>query len=170
MCWGRDANAGRVQGSVGGGMGIDSLIRSWRGGEIAAWKDRRLRHEDALSEYHDYNETRRRIFLFELERGCVTIADKPAFYSREELDHTSRDTNVTRARRYRKFLEYTCSTRCADIRATIAFDVSDMGLSSNTAPIFVFQKSNGSNSLLFPDIDFINHDFYQSNRVARLHY
>src|SRR5205823_14413370 len=106
----------------------------------------------ALTEYNQYNETRRRIFLFQLEGGSVTIADKPAFYSREELDHTSRDTNVTRAQRYRKFLEHIYSTRCADIRATIAFDMSDMGFSSNTAPIFVFQKPNGSNSLLFPDI------------------
>lgn len=149
---------------------VDQLIRSWALGEIAFWKARRVGYELALKEYRHYNDTRRHIFLFRLDPDRVTVADKPAFYSRNELDQPSRDPSVSRAQRYMRYLEHICRSRCPDVRTTVAFDVSDMGFSSDTAPIFVFQKPSSRGSLLFPDIDFINHNFYLSKRIGQLPY
>lgn len=138
------------------------VIRSWCMGEIAAWKFRRIRYEQALEEYQRLKATVGWLFLFKIEGCRVSIMNKPAFLNKEGFELVQR-----RAEAYRDFLEYVVRTRCPNIETIMAMNVGDADdVCNENAPIFVFQKPLGSRSLLFPDIDFLAWRFYNSDDLT----
>lgn len=167
---------------------VDNHIRSWCVGEIAHWKARRLEYRAALAEFEHLNRTRPSLFLFKIGGGEVTIADKPGSSLNEQVARLGTelgrpgspevdsgklgesDLHVGRALVYRDFIQRVVDSGCPRIETMLALDVGDAVGGSNSAPIFVFQKRRGENTLLFPDVDFMNWDFYENCAVDSLQY
>jgi hypothetical protein len=121
--------------------------------ELAGWRGRRLLYVDVCEEYRRINETRASTFIFNIKDGIVSISDKPAnlqvqsgWYDRVML--------------YLNFIQSVVITYQLDFETSFAFDVPDGGMASDNAPVFVFQKPIGSDTVLFPDIDFLLGQFH----------
>jgi hypothetical protein len=146
---------------------VDGVIESWSTSEIAIWKSRKLRYEAVRQEYEHLNATDRKVFLFSLKSGEVSLVEKPTFYTREQLGGDSRDGYVERSRIYLNFLKHVVKHHHLDADVVLAIDVSDEGgTRAGTAPVFVFQKPQGHDRLLFPDIDFLASRFYKSAELV----
>lgn len=146
---------------------VDSVIRSMCLAELAVWHSRNLDYRAVLDEYHRYNASRHHIFLFNIEHGRVSIAEKPNFYTSAQLDADleqewdSIPSVVRAAIMYRSLLAEACQSICPDIDTVIAVDVGDLGISSETAPLFGITKLPNSNAVLLPHFEFIWDRYYQ---------
>src|SRR5207244_1157953 len=69
-----------------------------------------------------------------------------------------------RAQAYRKFMQGVVSAHSLDLHVQMMVCMRDEPSQDYTCPVFAFQKSVGSKEILVPDIDFLLHDFYESNR------
>lgn len=68
----------------------------------ASWVDPILMTRNSLQ----LNRTRRTLFLLLVSDGNVTIADKPAFFTRPEIDNNpAGDPGILRVHLYREFIE-----------------------------------------------------------------
>jgi hypothetical protein len=132
---------------------VDNVIRSMCVGELAVWNAQRVSYDAALAEYEAHNATRISTFLFKIEDGNVSIADKPAFFTREQFAETS-NSFIRAANLYKEFLQDVVRTVCPELDILLAIDLDDHGYSSRTAPIFVLLKPIGSSSLLIPHFEF----------------
>lgn len=141
---------------------VDNVIQSMCVGELAVWNARRVSYEAALAEYEKYNSTRQSTFLFKIQDRNVSILDKPAFFTREQLTDPSGSLAIV-ADLYKNFLQDVVRTVCPELDTVLAADLDDHGYSSETAPIFVIQKLLGSNSVMLPHFEFFLFEFHESS-------
>src|SRR6266567_1402013 len=118
--------------------------------EMAGWNSRHVNYDAALSEYEHLNATRHHIFLFEIQRGRVSIREKSKFYTNDQFEADLQSAFhsippwVRAAIMYRSLLSEVAETLCPDLDTVIAVDVGDRGLESKTAPLFGIAKTLGS--------------------------
>lgn len=143
---------------------LDTVIHSLCVAELAPWIGRQVTFAAALAEFAHYNRSRRSIFMLRIHDGDVSILDKSAFFTREQISDESDTANpfVKGANLYREFLQQVVRTICPEIDTVLCVDLDDHGYSSETAPIFVIQKLSGASSILLPHFEFILYDFHQS--------
>jgi len=140
----------------------DDVIWSWCLKETALWRAKNIDFKYATAEYYNLNASNPRIFLFIIEEGAVSIAEKPLIDSTPLTD----DLNI-RAARYQKFFREAARRFCSELRTMIAVDLSDGEVSSDTVPIFSFQKTIGAPALLIPDVDLLAFDFYYTDKSLK---
>lgn len=98
------------------------------------------------------------IAVLDIDRGKVTAWTKAATteVTAEEAPEWARRLVL-----YREFIAQVVQVRCPRLRTTLAFSMTDFGCGSKTIPVFSLQKQAGDADILFPDIDFLNFDFYE---------
>ena len=141
-------------------MGMrDAVLRSWCSRQLHPWEARGLRYGSVADELHALNESERSLFLFVFKAGTVALAAKP-----EQLSTVPWE--IERAQLYRRFFEHVVKARGEVGEGVLAMSLSDVPTASETSPIFGFQKSAGSSTILINDIDFIWHGFFKSRAYA----
>ncbi len=132
---------------------VASALRAWCGEELASWSAKCLPCTEMQEDFGKLNQTKPNVFIFDIRGGIVTLRERPPSLVVGELARQ-------RADRYLGFIQDVVTTYEIDVETTIAFDVGDGGGRVEKAPIFAFQKPAGSEIILFPDIDFLNNNFF----------
>ena len=134
----------------------DAVIESWCARELFFWQAERLSFSAVSKELRRRHDSQPMQFLYHIRDGRVSLADKDAA--------TPDKVPVWRPPLYLKFLNEVVSEYCADLETDVLLHVGDGGVTRESVPIFAFQKHVGANAILMPDVDFLEMDFYESQR------
>jgi hypothetical protein len=142
-------------------VATDEAIAALCLAQLARWHSTPLDRRSAHDVYHALNQSDESLFLFEFAEGQVRIVDKP-HYSPEQMA-TNAHEFIRRAKSYADFFTQTITTRSVPYEGIVAMSMHDGPFEHPDLPFFAFQKKTGSNAILLPDIDAIDHDFYANN-------
>jgi hypothetical protein len=132
----------------------DGLTESMCLKETAFWQARRLDYQTVREELEHRHRTRKTEFLFRIRDGHVFVEDK--------AQEDPNSVPVWRPLMYLRFLNEVVSRFCADLETDLIINVSDGDAFIEPVPVFSFQKKARSNTMLLPDVDFLEFDFYES--------
>jgi len=142
-------------------LAVDAAVRrivlAWAMEELASLRMDRPARADAKERFLALNATSRTIHLYGVSAGSVELLEKPADV---ETDPTGR----RRSQAYLKFFRDVCRFLPESPPFYLALETSDKVVEKVDVPVFAFQKRRGEASILLPDIDFLNHDFYAAPR------
>ena len=126
--------------------------------ELARWRSNPVGTAQAEKTYAALNAKHSHLFLYRFENGEVSIAEKPP---KPEISKII----LGRAQKYLGFFADAAHLLPENFKATIAMAVGDKVEFITEAPVFCFQKRRGSTTILVPDIDFLDFDFYEHEDV-----
>jgi hypothetical protein len=129
-------------------------MAGWAMRELARWHAAPTDAQRADDRFVRLNAEDREIFLYRFESGAVDMAEKPA-----TLDINP--VTLGRARNYLRFFRDVARLLPAGFCTTIAMGMGDKVEFAPDLPIFCFQKRPGNATILAPDIDFLDFDFYE---------
>ncbi|MFZ4115676.1 MAG: glycosyl transferase family 90 [Chthoniobacterales bacterium] len=109
-------------------------------------------YKEMLSQFQKLNNGNNGWFIFKIKNSCVSIFDKPS----AKIDTTL----FKRAQIYKNFFQSITPILPENLNVIFALQLHDLTENKLDVPAFSFQKPINSNSLLLPDIDFLNCDFY----------
>lgn len=112
----------------------DNIIWSWCLKEIAPWLTKGVDFGHATNEYYKLNSLDPAIFLFIVDNGIVSIANKPKISS---------DGFLSRALNYKNFFQTAIRRFSPKLNTKFAMCLDDGAISNDSVPIFSFQKPNG---------------------------
>lgn len=143
-------------------------IAQWVDRELACWRNAYRGNRDFSADQRFLNETRRSVFLFDIDGREVTLQPKPAFYSASDVADATAGP-ARRARLYLGFFKSCVSASDLPQKAfTVALDVADIPSVSLTMPLLSFQKPRGAPNILVPDVDFLLTDHYEHEAPDQL--
>ena len=105
------------------------------------------------------------IFLFKIKNAKVTIIDK--HFTTPALSRAQKAPLVARAQIYKSYLEK-LAPYLKKQNILLAFYLGDGEKRDPRCPVFCFHKDEGSKSILFPDLDFVQWDFYSDYKYLDL--
>jgi hypothetical protein len=127
---------------------VGGALQEWCRRELAVWS-RNGHIPVSQTALQALNATRPWTFLFSVGPDGATVLPKPAAI----------DTGGAPAQRrleyYRRFLDGAARKARLPEAITIAIDLNDDPMASAEVPVFAFQKVDGSNNVLIPDVDFL---------------
>jgi hypothetical protein len=135
-------------------------IWSWAVREVSYWLAQRHDLSGLRERLAALNETDPSAYLLRVERGTVTLVDKPALA-------LAKSSEYNRAAQYRDFIQTVVAVHCPNLAVDLIVDTSDARGKNDTVPVFVFQKPPQCNEILLPDVDFLGHDFYDVDDIWR---
>jgi hypothetical protein len=148
------------------GFGLSEAVRqtlaAWAMDELAVWRLNQLNAAATSAKFKTINETSRSIYILAFSGKSVQILEKPATIN--EIPSGKR-----RAFAYLGFFEALAEFLPDDFRAELALETNDKVVEKHDVPVFCFQKRRGERSVLLPDIDFLNNDFYQDKGFGDPH-
>ncbi len=142
----------------------DAIIHAWCVRQLSYWQARRPSRKDALAYYESLNASEDSVFLFRVQDGCVTLIDKPAFYTLDDYDARSNGL-VDRALMYLDFLQRTVRLRPPRGSGVVAIGMHDNPFETEAFPVFALEKPAGSRAVLLNDVDFMVFGFYRLPQV-----
>ncbi len=132
-----------------------SVLTGWAMREMAHWHRSPVSKDAAARRFGALNANARWACLFHFAGGSVRLEDKPAEAAPDDLQKD-------RAQRYLRFFESVAPMLPDDFETTICVGVGDKVTSKESVPVFGFQKEIGASTILLPDIDLLNNDFYEA--------
>ena len=144
----------------------DQLLQALAIHHFGGWNLRPTFGDPAVEELERINSTRRTIVILKVEGGRIEIAEKPSFFQDTDF-RLPIDATIVRVLHYYRFLEPVIKSHFPEVRSLFAIELEDGHFPTQDVPIFAFQRpfldhvDFGSNNVLLPDIDFLQHDFYQ---------
>jgi hypothetical protein len=136
---------------------VQRHVLAWALEELAPWRLNRLDPTAAAAAFASLNATSRVIYIYRVSRGSVDLLDKPA--ALEEVANNKR-----RALVYLAFFRAVAGFLPEGPPFLLALATADKVGECLDVPVFTFQRRRGEESVLLPDIDFLNHDFYGAPR------
>ena len=127
---------------------IAATLQAWCQRELAVWS-RNGRIPVSKDALQALNATRPWTFLFCVGPDGATVLPKPA-----AID-TGGESARRRVEYYQRFLDGAARKAQLPEAITIAVDLNDDPMASADVPVFAFQKVDGSNNVLIPDVDFL---------------
>jgi hypothetical protein len=125
-----------------------AAIEAWCIKELAPWaREGSIRVEPGALQ--ELNATRAWTFLYEVGPAGAKLVAKPAAVD------TGGDPAHHRAAYYEGFLDRVARRARLPAPVVIAIDLNDSPVGAPGVPVFAFQKSTGSSTILIPDIDFL---------------
>lgn len=124
------------------------------GHQIEPWSGRRIERAAMEAEANRLNENTFSIFTLRLDGDGVELVAKP--------DHLHIPILTDRAEVYRAFLAAVAAAHPLRLPVTIALEVGDQPLNGDF-PFFSFQKIEGDPSILLPDVNLLEGEFYESD-------
>ena len=136
---------------------IDRTIHAWAMSEIMPWR-MRCRARDVVADADVQLSAARNMFKFTVREGGISVEPK-----------SSQPADVAADRRCRTYLGFFREVLRAypSIPDTMfVLCVGDMAPPGLDTPLFQFQKPAGSSSILLPDIEFIELEYYHQPALA----
>jgi hypothetical protein len=123
----------------------DEIIDAWCLRELSLWEASLPSFHEVMRNFGVINDQRSTVFLLRIEGGNVSVIDKPAFFTRAELDGAN--PGLHRVEQYRAFIERAAAAAESKIETVIALDINDVPFSHTDTPIFGFQKERASRAI-----------------------
>lgn len=120
--------------------------------QIEPWRGRRIERAAMEAEAHRLNENTYSIFLLRIDGSDVELVSKP--------DHLQIPILTGRAEAYLAFLAAVAAAHPLRGQVTIVLEVGDQPLNCDF-PFFSFQKNEGDQSILLPDVNLLEGEFYE---------
>jgi len=138
-----------------------NIIDQWCHQQLIPWITKeRVSFKKTILKFKEWNENDPDIYLYKIKDGEVRILRKD--HKNELLKH-----HHERALVYRGFFQRILNSSQIPLETIFAVCVRDEPkMEVLDYPLFSFEKSRGSNLILLPDIDFLNSDFYISEKYA----
>lgn len=130
--------------------------------QMKVWNLRKMSRSWLLENFH-YLHPHPCLFLLKIEGKSISVLQKPeiAVPPAERLQYERlRRSYAERIHCYRIFLQRTLERSNLELDVTLAMNADDIGLDSNQAPLFAFQKREGSLNVLLPDAHFLYSSWY----------
>ena len=127
---------------------------AWAMRELAPWRFRPVDRDYAETSFRSFNESKADIFVYRFAAGSVEMDTKSV----------SLGTDKSTANRAQKYLAFFCDAAArlpSDFSATLAMGCGDKVEFAADVPVFCFQKRRGNLTVLAPDIDFLDFNFYE---------
>ena len=129
---------------------VERQLAPWRGADFDG---------DAVGPCFDaMNANDKDFFVLEARGRDVAVREKKNFYA-DLTSAVAHDQVAARAFIYKTMLQRALEENRLSIHATIGLDVADFVI-ERPFPVFSFQKPEGQNNLLLPDVDFFGHFWY----------
>lgn len=110
-----------------------------------------------LYDFERLNNEIPHISIFEIRDGLVKCWKKP----------TKLDKQLQfRSDAYQAFIQTVLNERRCAINTTLAYVLNDRHIFKETIPVFGYQKRNFDTTIMLPDIEFLQYDFYQDGIYA----
>lgn len=122
--------------------------------ELDFWKFKNFSAEFINKKITEYNNTRPFTAVFNVHDRKISVEEKE--------NPTLNENYIYRKNAYLKFFQNVVLNFGLDFSTRFAFELFDEGFDGADIPAFAFQRNVGSKILLFPDIDFLAFDFYES--------
>ncbi|MBV9784199.1 MAG: hypothetical protein JO264_10305 [Acidisphaera sp.] len=135
---------------------LQRAIRAWCVAQTHAWKDRGIDRPAAAQEFADLKAQHESVYLFHFSDGDVSAEEKPG------VDGGSEGTY--RVGLYLGWFKEVVSRTGSDLRGTLAMDMHDGPHENPRVPVFGFQNTRGSSSILLPDMDLLAGNFFENHR------
>lgn len=137
---------------------VKHSINEWVSRELAPWRKDELRGSSLITELHRVANSHPTIFLIRVEHGSAHVEPKAT-----SLESFSSGT-IHRVRLYEKYFSQVVKDHDIWGSGLVAVQIDDLGPHLWSVPIFAFQKRRGSNLILMPDVDLIEHDLLTTAR------
>jgi glycosyltransferase involved in cell wall biosynthesis len=132
-------------------------IRSLAADNITFWQGVNIDLAEVSEEFSRLNTLDAAVCVLDVRNGCVA--------PRAKSDASLSRQNKFRMDAYVRHIQE--ATHGTGISTTIALFLDDTTLyDSATVPLFSFQKNSSRKLILLPDIDFLQHDFYEAEGYA----
>ena len=138
----------------------EQVLDDWCARETHFWSRLSTGDRDFTGEFERLNGTIHSLFLLDIACGVVSVRPKPAVVA---SGVAIRPQEYSRVELYRIYLEDCVRLHAPQLVTTIALDVHDLPTAENHAPIFCFQKTVASRHMLLPDVDFMQHGWYETS-------
>ena len=135
------------------------IMAAWAMRELGRWHTAQLDLAHTQETYARFNAEDPEIFLYRFEFGQVEKAEKPP-----GLD--IHPVTMRRAHKYLDFFRDVARLLPQDFRTMIAMGLGDKVEFVPDVPVFCFQKRRGNVTILLPDIDFLDFNFYEGEDVT----
>ena len=132
-------------------------LLAWAMEELAPFRLHGMDHATAQARFGALNAASGHVYVYKVAGGTVDVLEKPA-------DARTNPTGERRSRAYLDFFRNVCAQLPALPPFFLALETADKVTARVDVPVFAFQKRRGEPSILLPDIDFLNHDFYAAPR------
>jgi hypothetical protein len=139
--------------------GVRRMLVAWAMEELAASRLERPARATVAPRFLALNAKSHTIYVYEVSGGSVTLLKKPAGV---EIHANC----ARRAHAYLAFFQEVCRSLPDLPPFHLALETGDKVTERVAVPVFAFQKRRGEKSVLLPDIDFLNHDFYTAPRYT----
>ncbi len=136
---------------------ITPTLMAWAMEELAAFRLHKPDPAQITQRFLALNKSSVGIYIYAFSGGSVTLLDKPE-------GAATNPTGERRSRAYLDFFRAVCRLLPDAPPFHLALETGDKVTGRFDVPIFTFQKRRGDSSILLPDIDFLNHDFYAAPR------
>jgi hypothetical protein len=113
--------------------------------------DRKL----SFDQFRQVNDISESLYIFHIRNGDVIVLEKP-----ECLEHIEKHQGMKRSTYYAKFLKNVAQEWLPNLDVMLCISMADSEGDHPYLPIFCFQKIDGLNQILIPDIDFLTNNFY----------
>lgn len=139
---------------------LHKTITRWCSEQVEFWERRDLDYAKSVIEYRRESLLRPFLFVFHAQGIRVTFEPELGFF-----DAPTTNAAISRALLYQAFLQSSLEHHGATGEDVIfALDVGDKPLDSEVFPIFGFEKSAGSNTILLPDVEFFSCNYYSAKK------
>lgn len=148
---------------------IDPHLHSICLAQLAPWRERTIRRDEASAEFWALNERKQSACLLQIRNGEVSLALKHLPRGNDDFvgasDQYSRHAPPYRYRErailYREFVQSVVTKYGVDADCEFIMDMEDRPSVSPSVPIFAFQKFLENRNILMPDVDFLQWHFYE---------
>ena len=137
---------------------IDAVLQSWALSQTAPFAPGSVDPDAARATYEELNETTPWAFIFRIRNGLVSMDDKPEGVAPPAIQ-------AERAEAYLRFLQSVAMRLPPDLSTILCVSVDDLVSDIGEFPVFGFQKGLGERPLLLPDVDLLDHAFFESGEL-----
>ena len=134
--------------------------QAWAAQELAPWRGRGLTHGGVGAKIDAAVAGHGAMFRYDVSGGVVTCRPKAPAEIEPVIDPAILDLVQKRADAYRELLQTSLPAAAADLDFSLAVELSDLPPDCPGLPFFAFQKRRGETSLLLPDVDLLEFDYF----------
>ena len=128
-----------------------SVLETWANAQVGPWRDRDIGRE----RLGDLENAHGGLYRLSFSGEGVSYREKPGATALQK-------EFASRARQYADMLGEVYAIHGRGLRYDLMLGVADMPAGELGVPVFAFQKPDGSDAILLPDINFLGSRYYQA--------
>lgn len=144
------------------GKDVLTELQDWVRAELMPWRFFQPERESITTLVQRAIDDDPSVFRFTIQDGLVTFHAKP---SAMLPGHDVYRDLLDRGEMYRRFLQAVVDATSLTGTTDLAIDLDDLADRTADGPVLCFQKVRGSRSILIPDVDVLDYDFFLGDRT-----